>query len=64
MAPLGFTVGFARIYTGVHYVSDVLVGWGLGLFVGWILAMAVIRFFKNSSMHVFTADKPIHNPAD
>lgn len=30
-------VGAARIAVGVHYVSDVLVGLGLGTFVAWFL---------------------------
>lgn len=37
-APL---VGLARIAIGVHYVSDVLVGWVLGVLFGWgVIALA------------------------
>ncbi|NBE56670.1 phosphatase PAP2 family protein [Streptomyces sp. YC537] len=31
LAPVAFSVGFSRIYTGVHYPSDVLVGAALGV---------------------------------
>ena len=36
-APL---VGLARVATGLHYVTDVLAGWALGIVVGSVL----IRF--------------------
>lgn len=32
-APL---VGLARVATGLHFVSDVLAGWALGLGMGWV----------------------------
>ncbi len=32
-APL---VGLARVATGLHFVSDVLVGWLLGILMGWV----------------------------
>lgn len=33
-APL---VGLARVAMGVHYISDVLAGWLLGAFMGWVV---------------------------
>jgi len=33
--PLALWTGWSRVYLGIHYVGDVLVGYGLGLLTGW-----------------------------
>jgi undecaprenyl-diphosphatase len=35
---LAFLTGYSRMYTGVHYPSDVLAGALMGLLIGWIFA--------------------------
>jgi len=43
LLPLAGGVAYSRVYLGVHYPSDVLVGTGWGLAVGWGLIVAAQR---------------------
>lgn len=38
-------VGFSRIYLGVHYFSDIIVGYAIGILFAW-LGTFVVRVFK------------------
>ncbi|NLB70548.1 MAG: phosphatase PAP2 family protein [Chloroflexi bacterium] len=38
MGILVFLIGFSRICLGVHFISDVLLGWIIGAFLVWIFA--------------------------
>ncbi len=42
--PLGFLVGFSRLYNGVHYPADVLAGWALGALYATALVLALDRW--------------------
>jgi len=44
LMPIAFIIGFSRIYVGVHYPFDVLVGGVIGIF-GGILAIKIGKFF-------------------
>jgi undecaprenyl-diphosphatase len=43
LAAFAFLIGFTRVYTGVHYPSDVLVGWAVGAMVGVAIGNIALR---------------------
>lgn len=40
---LAFLIAFSRIYLGKHYPSDVIVGGMIGLFIGYIITIIIIK---------------------
>jgi undecaprenyl-diphosphatase len=40
-------VGYSRIYLGVHFPSDILMGIVSGLFFGWLIYKIMSRYFLN-----------------
>lgn len=53
---IAFLVGYSRIYCGVHFPADVMVGWLVGIFLGWATVKVFFRFCTNC--------KPINEDED
>lgn len=52
-AVVAFLVGLSRVYLGVHYPSDVLGGWILGIAIGWGMWSIVKPFALGRTKPVF-----------
>ncbi len=40
--------GLGRIYQGVHYPSDILGGWAIGIFTAWIFSAFYKKYYRDS----------------
>lgn len=43
LAPLPIIIGLTRVYFNVHYISDVVAGWSLGLIIALVCCDAVLK---------------------
>jgi undecaprenyl-diphosphatase len=44
---LPLLIGFSRVYLGVHYFTDVLAGWVVGLLLALLAGWADMRWERN-----------------
>lgn len=42
-----FLISISRVFVGVHWPSDILVGAIVGIFSGWLINLIFSKFFKN-----------------
>ncbi|OBJ00588.1 phosphatase PAP2 family protein [Mycobacterium sp. 1465703.0] len=54
-----FVIGFSRVYLGVHYVSDVLAGWLLGMAWGGTVVLVGSWWDHTRRARVHADDKPM-----
>jgi undecaprenyl-diphosphatase len=47
---IGILVAISRIYLGVHYFSDVMIGAVLGILVGFSIRTLVRAYFKRNAI--------------
>lgn len=51
-------VSYSRIYLGAHYPLDILVGAGIGILIGWLVYLIMIKLaFKNSPSNLYAPGK-------
>lgn len=42
--------GISRIYLGVHYFTDIIVGWIMGIIVSYLLYLLFLKIFRKSTI--------------
>jgi undecaprenyl-diphosphatase len=51
-------VSYSRIYLGAHYPLDILVGAVIGILMGWLIYLLMIKLaFKNNPINLYTPGK-------
>ena len=45
----GFLISISRVFAGIHWPSDILVGASVGIFSGWLVNKIFFKFFKQKT---------------